>query len=270
MSEDAPAAHEVFEKMRDEGERRLARTWLEMASTALVAGFDVVFGVIALAATDAAVTPHFGPEFGHLVGSLAFGIAFIFITAGRSELFTENFMVPVAALIAGRASKRKLIELWTMSPIINILGGSALILIAGAHGVLPHGTSTSVIAVAGKLDANGTLTAFLSAIAGGALITLMTWIVEGNDALGGKLVVAWITGAVLALGAFNHVIVATLEMIFALRVGAGFPVIDVVTNFFIAAGGNLVGGLLFVTLTRTGQAIGSSEQDGPVEDDAPA
>jgi hypothetical protein len=27
----------------------------------------------------------------------------------------------------------------------------------------------------------------------------------------------------------------------------------------------MIGGLLYVTLTRTGQAIGSSETDGPIE-----
>ena len=32
-------------------------------------------------------------------------------------------------------------------------------------------------------------------------------------------------------------------------------------NFVIAVAGNMIGGLLFVTLTRTSQAIGSSETD---------
>jgi formate-nitrite transporter family protein len=262
---ESPEPHEVFELLRDEGERRLSRSRLELASTALVAGFDVVFGVIALGATAAAVSPHFGPSFGHFVSSLAFGIAFIFIVAGRSELFTENFMVPVTALIAGRAPKRKIVQLWTMSPILNILGGSALIMIVSVHGVLPDGTSASLVDVANKIDENSTLAAFLSAIAGGALITLMTWIVEGTRSLGGKLVVAWLAGALLALGSFNHVIVVTLELIFGLRLGADIGGMDVVQNFFVAAAGNMIGGLLYVTLTRTGQAIGSSETDGPVE-----
>jgi formate/nitrite transporter FocA (FNT family) len=264
----SPEAHDVFELLSDEGQRRLARSPLELGSTALVAGFDVVFGVIALAATSAAVTPHFGPEFGHFAGSLAFGIAFIFIVAGRSELFTENFMVPVAALIAGRSSKRKLVELWTLSPIFNILGGTVLIMVISVHGVLPHGTSTSVVRIAHTVDENSALTAFLSAVAGGALITLMTWIVEGTTSLGGKFVVAWMAGALLALASFNHVIVVTLELIYGLRVGSHTGGLDLVQNFFVAAGGNMTGGLLFVTLTRTGQAIGSSSGDGPIDDAA--
>jgi formate/nitrite transporter FocA (FNT family) len=258
---DAPEAHEVFALLRDEGERRLARSRLELAATALVAGFDVVFGVIALGVVSAAVTPHFGAAFGHFAGSLAFGIAFLFIVAGRSELFTENFMVPVTALIAGRSSRRKLAQLWTLSPLLNVVGGSALILVVSVHGVLPDGTSASLNKVAETIDANSALAAFLSAIAGGALITLMTWIVEGTQSLGGKLVVAWAAGALLALGSFNHVIVVTLELIFGLRFGADIGTLDVVQNFFVAAAGNMIGGLLYVTLTRTGQAIGASRDD---------
>src|SRR5258708_5535868 len=85
--EEAPEPHEMFARTREEGERRLTRSKLELVTTSLVAGFDVVFGVIALAAATAAMAPHFGPSAAHFFGSLAFGIAFIFIVVGRSELF---------------------------------------------------------------------------------------------------------------------------------------------------------------------------------------
>ncbi|HEX3873215.1 MAG TPA: formate/nitrite transporter family protein, partial [Solirubrobacteraceae bacterium] len=80
---DAPQPHEIFREMREEGRDRLGRTRLELAASSLLAGFDVVFGVIALASVDAAVTPHFGTQAGHFAGALAFGIAFVFIAIGR-------------------------------------------------------------------------------------------------------------------------------------------------------------------------------------------
>ena len=107
----------MYARSREEGERRLQRSTLELTTTSLVAGFDVVFGVIALACATAAMAPHFGPDAAHFFGSLAFGIAFIFIVVGRSELFTENFLVPVTALRRGKLSKLKLAELWTISPV---------------------------------------------------------------------------------------------------------------------------------------------------------
>lgn len=259
--EEAPEPHEMFARTREEGERRLERSTLELCTTSLVAGFDVVFGVIALAAATASMEPHFGPSAAHFFGSLAFGLAFIFIVVGRSELFTENFLVPVTALRRGKLSKLKLAELWTISPMMNIIGGTALILVVTSKGVLPEGAAPALVDVAEQIHAHGHWSAFLSAIAAGALITVMTWMVEGVGTVGGRIVVAWIAGALLALASFNHVIVVTLELIFGMRFGAQIPIGDTALNFVIAAAGNMIGGLLFVTLTRTSQAIGADNSD---------
>jgi formate/nitrite transporter FocA (FNT family) len=239
---------------------------LELSSTALVAGFDVVFGVIALATVAAAFTPRLGEEPAHVLGALGFGIAFIFIVVGRSELFTENFLVPVTGLMRGHITKIKLAELWLISPICNIVGGTALIFVASTHGVLPPGTGETLVKIAQGFDDNSAWAAFCSAIIGGALITAMTWLVEGVGSIGGRIVCAWIGGVLLTLGSFNHVIVVTLEMIFGMRFGADIGALDVAQNFVIAAAGNMLGGIVFVTLTRTGQAIGSSEGEGPTDE----
>ncbi len=261
--EEAPEPHEMYARTREEGERRLERSKLELVSTSLFAGFDVVFGVVALAAATAAMAPHFGPSAAHFFGSLAFGIAFIFIVVGGSELFTENFLVPITALRSRRLSALKLAQLWTISPIMNIAGGTALILIVSSKGVLPEGAAPALVDVADKIIRLSDWSAFLSAIVGGTLITAMTWMVEGVGTVGGRIVVAWIAGALLALGGFNHVIVVTLELIFGMRFGADVGLGDVGANFAIAATGNIIGGVLFVTLTRTSQAIGSGETSSP-------
>ncbi|MEY2514330.1 MAG: formate-nitrite transporter family protein [bacterium] len=263
--EEAPEPHEMFARTREEGERRLTRSALELTTTSLVAGFDVVFGVVALAAGTAAMTAHFGPSAAHFFGSLGFGIAFIFIVVGRSELFTENFLVPVTALRRGKLSALKLAQLWTISPLMNIAGGTALILILSSKGVLPEGAAPALVDVAEKIGELSHWSAFLSAVAGGALITAMTWMVEGVGTVGGRVVVAWIAGVLLALGGFNHVIVVTLELIFGMRFGADIGLDDTVLNFAIAAAGNMIGGLVFVTLTRTSQAVGSGDTDSPTK-----
>jgi formate/nitrite transporter FocA (FNT family) len=263
--EEAPEPHEMFARTRVEGERRLTRSNLELASTSLVAGFDVVFGVIALAAATAAMKPHFGSVAAHFFGSLGFGIAFVFIVVGRSELFTENFLVPVTALRRGKLSWLKLAQLWTISPILNLVGGTALVLLVSTKGVLPDGAAPALVDVAERIAQLSSWSAFLSAIVGGALITAMTWMVEGVGTVGGRIVVAWIAGVVLALAGLNHVIVVTLELIFGMRFGADVGLDDTALNAVIAIAGNMIGGLLFVTLTRTSQAMGSGDTNKPTE-----
>jgi len=261
--EEAPDPHEMFARTRHEGARRLRRSRLELTTTSLVAGFDIVFGVIALATVTALMTPALGPSAAHMIGSLFFGIAFIFIVVGRSELFTENFFVPITALRRGRLSFLKLLELWSISPVMNILGGTLLIVVVTTKGVLPDGTPQALNELANHIDDLDLWSAFCSAIIGGALITAMTWMVEGVGTVGGRIVIAWIAGTVLALASLNHVIVVTLELIFAMRLGTTISFEDTAMNFGIAAAGNMVGGLVFVTLTRTSQAIGSGETDDP-------
>jgi formate/nitrite transporter FocA (FNT family) len=243
---------EIYKATREEGRRRLSRPVPELASTALVGGFDVAFGVAAYALAANAVDG----KAGHLVGSIAFGIGFVFIVVGRSELFTENFLIPVAGLERGNpGSWLKLGELWLFALVLNIVGGVLLTIILTSEGVLRTSADRPLVDLAEHIAGYSTLTSFLSAIVAGALMTLMTWFVEGAaQSLGVRIVMAWITGALIVLGTFNHAIVSTIELVFGMRYGADVDVSQLLANLGLAVGGNLAGGLLFVPFVRTVQA----------------
>ncbi len=250
----APGPEEIYERTIEEGERRLARPVLEMVSTALAAGFDIVAGITALGLVAATLRLHYGVDGAHFFASIAFGVGFVFLVVGRSELFTENFLVPLAGLDhRDRGSWWGLVKLWTISPVFNVLAGTVIAVFLTVHGVLPEGTGTPIVDAAFKLHANHTLALFFSAVFAGALITAMTWFVEGQARMGVRIVVAWIAGALLALGGFDHVIVATLELVYGIRFGAAIPWHFVVGNFFLAAAGNMLGGIGLVTLNRLTQ-----------------
>jgi formate-nitrite transporter family protein len=246
---------EIFGRTREEGARRLDRPVVEVMSTALAAGFDIIVGVVALALLESQLEHKLGTHAAHAVAALGFGIGFIFIVVGRAELFTENFLVPLAGL-HGRPRRDwlKLVELWTISPVFNILAGALLATIITVHSVLPFGTGAAVVRAAETIHENGWLALFVSAIFAGALITAMTWFVEGQRSPGVRITVAWIAGSLLALGSFNHVIVVTIELIFGIRFGAHVPWSFVLENFFLAAAGNMIGGIGLVTLNRFTQA----------------
>jgi formate-nitrite transporter family protein len=118
---------------------------------------------------------------------------------------------------------------------------------------LPFGTGLALEKVAYTIHANGVLALFMSAVFAGALITAMTWFIEGQATTLPRMLVAWICGFILALGALNHVIVITLELIFGYRYGAHFNWAFIAGNFGIAAAGNIVGGVGLVTLNRLTQ-----------------
>ena len=259
----APEPEEIFERTREEGERRLERPLVEVCSTAVAAGFDIAAGVILIAVLSAPLSHHFGKDAASVAGAFGFGVAFIYIVVGRGELFTENFLVPLAGLHGKpRQAWLKVVELWTMSPLFNIAAGAVMALIVTTHGVLPVGSGNVLVDVAQKIHANHPLALFMSAIFAGALITAMTWFVEGQDSVGVRVAVAWVTGSFLALAHLNHVIVVTIELIFGIRFGAHIPWVFVLGNFGLAALGNMIGGIGLVTLNRFTQAkAGSSTSD---------
>lgn len=255
----APGPEEIFENTRKEGARRLERPLLEVVSTALAAGFDIAAGIIFIAVLSAPLRPHFGNDAASVVGALGFGLGFVFLVVGRGELFTENFLVPLAGL-HGKPRKAwlKVLELWTVSPVFNILAGGVMALIVTTHGVLPEGSGAVLVDVSQKVHANHPLALFLSAVFAGALITAMTWFVEGQESIGVRAFVAWASGALLALAHLNHVIVVTLELILGIRFGAHIPWLFVLGNLGLAALGNMVGGIGLVTLNRFTQAKAGS------------
>jgi formate/nitrite transporter FocA (FNT family) len=251
---------EIYERTREEGRRRLSRPVLELAATALVGGFDVAFGVAAFALTAGAVDTRSGASLARLIGALAFGIGFVFVIVGRSELFTENFLVPIAGLEGkNRRSWLKLGELWVATLVLNLVGGVLLAIVLTSKGVLSSDSHREVVDLAERLAGYSPLTSFLSAIVAGALMTLMTWFVEGAaQSMGVRIIMSWIVGALIVLGTFNHAIVSQIEIVFGMRYGADVSIGDLFTNLGLATGGNLVGGLLLVTFARTAQAFAAS------------
>lgn len=251
---------QIYARAREEGRRRLARPVVELIATALVGGFDVAFGVVAFALAAGAVAGSVRPALAHLVGALAFGIGFVFVVVGKSELFTENFLVPVAGLERrSRASWLKLAELWVGTLLVNLLGGAALAVILTSKGVLPRTSHDELVRLAELLTSHSAASGFLSAVVAGALMTLMTWFVEGAaESTGIRIAMSWIVGSLIALGTFNHAIVSTIELVFGMRYGAAVSVGELFRNLGLAVGGNLVGGLLLVTFARSAQALGAT------------
>ncbi len=52
--------------------------------------------------------------------------------------------MPVIGLSEGIITKWRLARIWLLSPVLNIIGGTAMVLVVGVHGVLPHERGSSV------------------------------------------------------------------------------------------------------------------------------
>ena len=250
----------TFQSTVDEAQRRLSRSWPSLFSTGAVGGIDVGVGVMALLLVREAT----GNE---LLGALAFGIGFIALTLGRSELFTENFLVPVAAVVAQKSTVGATLRLWGGTAATNLAAGwifTGLVTVG-----LPELHETAVEVGRHYPELGISTTSLASAIIGGAAITLMTWMERGTESIGGKLVAAFSIAFVLAAGRLNHAIVVSLEMFAALHAGAPFGYADWLGMAAWAALGNMIGGLALVTVLRlvqVGRAAVREERERPLDE----
>ena len=251
---------EIFDRSADEGERRLNQSTLELVSTGFIAGFTIVFGIIALAIVDALARPVLG-EFAQVVGALAFGIGIVFLIVGRAELFSENFFDPIAAAIRKKEDRpfRKIARLWCLTLVLNLIGGAVLVLALSVEGALPHGATETLRHLAEEIAGRSWLATLMRAIVGGALVALLSFLVIASRDTAGRIVVAYATGVLLALGPFEHAVVSVLHIGFGMMFGASVGAFHMAEVGAIAVAGNLIGGVGLVTLSHAAQAKGADE-----------
>ncbi|MFN2495897.1 MAG: formate/nitrite transporter family protein [Pseudonocardiaceae bacterium] len=232
---------QTFDRLLDEGRQRLGRSWAGLCATGFLGGLDVGVGVLALLLVEHATH-------NLLLGGLAFAIGFIALTLARSELFTEDFLIPVAAVVAKAASLWSLLRLWVVTTLTNLSGGWIITFLVMVG--FPSLRSTAVEAGVFYIELGITWRAFALALIGGMLITLMTHLQHSTNSDGVRLVPAIVMGFLLGAGQVNHAIVASLICFAALHAGAPFGYADWLGLFAFAALGNMVGGLALVTLLR--------------------
>ena len=212
-----------------------------MLSTGFADGLEVATGVLALLAVYAETGSH-------LLAGLAFSIGFIALLLARSELFTEGFLVPVTAVVAGRARIGQLGKLWGGTMVANLVGGWLVMwLVVQAFPALK---STAVESGAHFVEAPLDLRAVCLALLAGSTLTLMTRMQHGTTSDPAKIVAA-VAGAFLLAGLqMFHSILDSLIIFGALHAGAPFGYADWLAWFWYTAALNMVGGILVVTFLR--------------------
>src|SRR4051812_21432670 len=237
-----PELEEAFDRLVAEGQQRLSRPLLPLLSTGLLGGVDVSIGVLMYLVVE---TETHQP----LLASLAFTIGFIALLMARSELFTENFLVPVTAVVAKEGTLRELVRLWVLTLALNLVAGFAM---AGMAVVaLPEIQPAALESGAHYADLGVSWRSFFLGVLAGAVITLLTRMQHATDDLGVRIVPAIAMSFVL-VGAqlFHSVLDSILMFAGLLSGGASYGYLDWLGALGWSVFGNLVGGLGLVTALR--------------------
>lgn len=144
--------------------------------------------------------------------------------------------------------------------VLNLVGGAVLTAIMTIPGALPTGANESLVSVAEGIAGKTAMATLARAVMAGALITLLSYLLEGCNTVAARIPVTFMVGFVLALGPFDHVIVSSLHLLFGVWLSDTVGYTDMVANIGLSALGNILGGIGLITLTHTAQV--RSERGG--------
>lgn len=236
------ALEESFTAQVLEGTQRLSRSWREVLLTGFMAGTDVALGVLSFL-----VVLH---ETGsHLLAGLAFSAGFLALLLGRSELFTEGFLVPVVTVAARRATLGQLAKFWSGTLVANLTGGWLIMWLI----VLAFPELHAELVKSGTHFATAPVTKETIALSvlAGATMTLLTRMQHGTDDMTAKMAAAVAVAFLLAGTQMFHSILDSLLIFGAIHTGdASFGYGDWARFLLLAVLGNMAGGLGLVTMLR--------------------
>jgi formate/nitrite transporter FocA (FNT family)/bacterioferritin (cytochrome b1) len=244
---------EIFKASVEVGHARLNRTWLEMSMSGLIAGMNVTFGIIASSYVAGATAPFVGANISKIFGALFFPIGFIFLMIGKSELFTENFLVPVTAVLAKKSKIGSLFKLWSLTLIGNTAGIFifALAIAGSLNQLVPSFVISHIHSAANGYISKSPFVMVLSSIFAGWLITLMTWLLIASSGTLARIVIIWIVGFLIFLNSFSHIVVASSDILIAINTGSHISYLSWLYPYVpLTIIGNMIGGLFFVTILQ--------------------
>lgn len=241
---DAPVEDEInesFHQVVREGTQRLHRTWRTVLVTGTFGGLEIGVGVMAYLAVESETGSH-------LLAGLAFGVGFMALLLAKSELFTENFLVPITAVLAGEARWPQLLKLYVATLTANLIGGWVfmwLVVLAFPQWA-PILTESAMHYAAAPIGAQSICLAVL----GGSTITLMTRMQHGTQSDVAKIVAGFAGGFLLVGLQLFHSILDSLLIFGAIHAGAPLGYGDWVRWFSYTVAFNILGGVLLVTALR--------------------
>lgn len=257
LEEVAPkrASKEILRHEIAEGLDALDRPAVGLFVSGLSAGLDIGFGLFLMAVMLTQVEGKLATPIGALLVAAMSSVGFIFVVLGRSELFTEQTTLAVLPVLDGRSTLGRLLRLWGIVYVANLLGGA---IFAGM--VTWIGPRLGVIEprifgeIARKLTRHPADAIFLSGLLAGWLMGLLSWLVAaGRDTISQILLVALITSAI-GFAKLHHAILGTVEVLAGVFSGQGVDMADYGRFLLWSTLGNTVGGVVFVAFLKYGQA----------------
>jgi len=251
-------AVEIHDNILEPGKKEMERPAASLLWSSLASGLVIGFSFLAGAFASQLVSE----EHRHAAAAAAYPIGFIFVIMARSELFTENTLVPVIPFLEHRDRETflKLLRMWGLLLLGNLIGALIFGWVLARTPVVSAELHPSLTRMAAEATSGGFGQVVYAGVFAGWLIALLTWLLASTHSTGAQIALIWLCTAPISALQFRHSIAGSVEAFY--RASAGEASWGSMLGNFVVPSvlGNAIGGVLLVALLNYGQV--APEKDG--------
>jgi formate/nitrite transporter FocA (FNT family) len=206
-----------------------------------------------------------------LFSRMFYPLGFIVVITGRSQLFTENTLYPIALVLAEKRQLWNTLRLWAVVLPSNVAGALIFAALISLTPALPVPVLHAIAQLGLDAVHMSPAAIFWSGVMGGWIIATTAWLVSGSHSITGSVMIIWLLTFIVGLGGFAHCIATSGEILAAVLTHQ-LPWIAYPHWLLFAVLGNICGGVFMVTLLEYGQAMAglSLEEETKLVDGPPS
>ncbi len=250
-------AEQIHENVLRPAEQEIRRPAAALLLSALAAGLVIGFSCLA-----AAFAAHVAPDpYEHAAAAAAYPLGFIFVIMARSELFTENTLVPVIPLLERRDLETLglVARIWILLLVGNLIGTLIFGVTLARTDLLRPEYAAELLQISRQATEGAFVHIMYAAVFAGWLMALLAWLLASTTSTLAQIVLIWLCTAPISALHFRHSIVGSTEAFYRAALGDatwssmlwGFVTPSVI--------GNAIGGVLLVALLNYGQVAADRE-----------
>jgi len=244
-----PKAAEIFARVKAEGREELERPALALLFSGFGAGLVMGLSALGVAVMASLLGTGGGAQ---VLADLLYPIGFLAVILGRAQLFTENTLYPIVVILEDREGILATARLWALVLVSNIAGAALFALVAARTSALLPPVRAALFETGREIASRPGAGTFWSAVVGGWLIALVAWIVSSTPSTSGQFLAIYVLTFLVGVGTFAHSIASSAEVLAAVWAGR-VEVTAFAVWLPLAVAGNVVGGIVAVSLLNYGQ-----------------
>jgi formate-nitrite transporter family protein len=254
-----PSAYVVYRAVLKESLEELDRPSIALAWSGLAAGLSMGFSLITEGLLESRIPEAHWRE---LIGKLGYTMGFVIIIMSRQQLFTENTLTPIIALLKYRDGRTlyNVIRMWTILLLTNLVGGVLIGYTLHDSPVFAPPDKSMFLQISMEAMQPPRMELFVKSIFAGWLIATMVWMLPVAET--GRIWVVILIPYIVGLGGFSHIIIGTIYCTYTIADHQhtwseyfhhfAWPVLL----------GNCIGGVALVAVVNYAQATAGSEERG--------